>query len=205
MLITDGSADWPRVERVVAAALGAGIDAVQLREKSLGSSERCRWARRLAAMARQRGALLIVNDDLDAAGEADGVHLGWRSVGVPEAQSRLGRAVVGVSTHSLEEALRAQDAGASYVTLGPIFETPSKRGLLAPCGLEPLAAAIAALEIPVVALGGISTRNAASVSEAGARHLAFIGAAFDAPDAAAAVRSMRTALESGIRQGGAAS
>jgi len=162
---------------VAEAALRGGARTVQLREKDAGARELFEWSARLREAIRSYGALLIVNDRLDVAlaAGADGVHLGWRSLPVEEARKIVGpERVIGVSVHSVEEAAQAGKDGADYVMFGPVFDTPSKRGLVAPQGLERLAECVRAAGTPVVAVGGILPENAPDVRRAGAAGMAVI-------------------------------
>jgi len=161
-----------------------------LREKDLSTHDLVRVGREIVAACRDAGVTIVVNDDCDAASElaADGVHLGYRSVPVVRAREILGdAAIVGRSTHDTDELEGAINAGADYVTYGPIHETPSKRGLLEPRGLESLRSAVAgAGSVPVVALGGITPSDAAALRDAGAAGIAAIRALVAATDPAAA-------------------
>jgi len=193
-LITDRRLAPDLAARAAAAldGLPPGTCAVHLREKDLGGRALLDLARALAAVCRARGQRLLVNDRLDVAlaAGADGVHL--PSAGVPPADARrlLGSgALVGVSCHSVEDVRRARDGGASFATLSPLFDTPSKRAHGPPLGLEPLRAG-AALGLPLVALGGITPERAAEARAAGAAGVAAIRAWLAAADPAAAVRSL---------------
>ena len=144
-------------------------------------------------LVRQAGALLIVNDrsDVARAADADGVHLGQDDLPVPAARALLGPlAIVGVSTHSPGQALDAAAAGADYIGVGPVFTTTTKEHALPAGGLELLRTVRAAVELPLVAIGGITPETAASVRAAGADAVAMIAALVRAPDVAAAVRDV---------------
>ncbi len=193
-LITDRRLAKDLAERVAAAlaALPPGRVAVQLREKDLGGRALLALALALAAVCRAAGQRLVVNDRLDVAlaSGADGVHL--PAAGVPPAEARrlLGpAAIVGVSCHSAAEVLRARDAGATYATLSPIYDTPSKRAYGPPVGLAVLAAA-ARLGLPVIALGGVTPARVGEVVAAGAHGVAAIRAWLEAADPSAAVRAL---------------
>jgi thiamine-phosphate pyrophosphorylase len=175
--ITDRSQLKDRsLESCIAAAIDAGVDWVQIREKDLP-------ARRLQALtedavrrAAQRGRTrVMVNDRLDVAlaARAHGVHLGTRSMPA-EIVRRMGEFLVGVSCHSLEEARAAQAAGANYILLGPIFETPSKLDFGPPLGLEKLREVTTQISIPVFALGGITVDRVSLCRENGAAGIAGI-------------------------------
>jgi thiamine-phosphate pyrophosphorylase len=199
LLVTDRAASRAPLEEAVAASLAGGVTAVMLREKDLGHDELVRLGRSLAAACRDADALLLVNHDVAAARElgADGVHLGFRSVGVREARAMLGEdALVGRSTHDADEIDRAILDGADYVTFGPVHDTPSKRGLLAPRGVASRAAAARrAGDVPVVALGGVSADAAPEMRRAGAAGVACIREILAAEDPQAAARRLRDAWE----------
>jgi thiamine-phosphate pyrophosphorylase len=163
------------------AAVAAGVDWVQIREKDLSGRELLTLARKAVTVAGSH-AHVIVNDRLDvalAAGAA-GVHLGRESLSAREVVlwCRSGNApaefLVGVSCHSLEEAREAHAAGASYIFFGPVFDTPSKRAMGEPQGLARLAEICRSVAIPVLAIGGVSEENAAECIRAGAAGIAAI-------------------------------
>lgn len=193
-LITDRRlvADLAAAAKRALAGLPPGSVALHLREKDLGGAALLALARSLRPVCRAAGQLLLVNDRLDVAlaAEADGAHL--PSAGIPPAEARRllgpGR-LLGVSCHGDAEVARARDGGADFATFGPIFDTPSKRALGSPVGLEALRRA-AALGLPLVGLGGVEAVNAAAVREAGAAGVAAIRAWLASPDPAAAVRAL---------------
>lgn len=173
----------------IESASAAGIDWIQIREKDLPARELAHLTRRAVAVC-HRTALperalpkqIIVNDRIDvalAAGAA-GVHLAASSV--PAAETirwlRSGNAPgdfsVGISCHSLADAIAAEKAGATYVFFGPVYETPSKISLGQPQGLEKLSETCRALNIPILAIGGITEGNAAACIRAGASGIAAI-------------------------------
>lgn len=168
---------------------------VQLREKDLGGRELLRLARALAAACHASGQRLVVNDRLDVAlaAGADGVHLPAAGVPVEDARRLLGPgALVGVSCHSAEEVRRARDGGASYASVSPIYDTPSKRAYGAPLGLDVLREA-ASVGLPLIALGGITPARVTEVVRAGAQGVAAIRAWLEDGDPAAAVRALLAA------------
>lgn len=170
----------------------AGVPALQVREKDLEDGARFDLARRARAALGDR-ALLLVNGrvDLALAAAADGVHLPAAGVPVAAVRRAAGRPLlVGRSTHELGEVRRALDEGADYVVYGPLFETPSKAGRLAPRGISSLRAA-AAIGIPVLALGGVEdAARAAEVLDAGAWGVAGVRAFLDPRHAAALVNAL---------------
>jgi thiamine-phosphate pyrophosphorylase len=186
--------DWlcARVE----AVLAGGARIIQYRSK--GSDARCRGQQvgRLVDVCGARGALLIINDDVALAREvgADGVHLGSEDIPVADARAELGdRALIGVSCYdSLARARQAQSEGADYVAFGSFFPSSVKPGALrAP--LELLLAARPVIDLPIVAIGGITPENGRRLVEAGADALAVISALFQVPDSCLAAQAF-TAL-----------
>lgn len=154
---------------------------MQIRERDLPARELLALVK-AAIVAREGGARILVNDRLDvalAAGAA-GVHLGGGSVPAHEVvrwlreRSAPAEFLVGVSCHSLEDARAAEDAGASYVFFGPVFETPSKKSYGPPQGIAKLAEVCSAVRIPVIAIGGVNEENATECMRAGAAGIAAI-------------------------------
>ena len=192
----------------IEAAAAAGVDWIQLREKDLSGRE-CssltRKALRFAADSESstgRRTRILLNDRLDLAlaTKAGGVHLGEKSL-PPEEVRRLVKSLhreedflIGVSCHSLEAAKTAESGGADYLIFGPVFATPSKAAYGAPQGLHRLAAVCQAIALPVLAIGGITVENASDCLSAGTAGIAAIRLFQDAPDMAAVVRVLRTAL-----------
>jgi thiamine-phosphate pyrophosphorylase len=178
-LITDRAATNGRpLDQVVAAALAgagdrAGEVAVQLREKDLEARELLELARSLRAVTAAAGAQLFINDRVDVAlaANADGVHLGGRSLAPADVRTLAPRLRIGVSTHTRAEVERAAAAGADFVVFGPVFATPSKPGFFV--GLDRLVQVVA-LGVPVLALGGIDEKNAYQCILAGASGVACI-------------------------------
>jgi thiamine-phosphate pyrophosphorylase len=181
-------------EGVLRAALNGGVDIVQLREKELD-----RRAIEVAGATFRRlcdtySALFIVNDDpgLAISCRADGVHLGQDDVAVADARATLGSDVlIGLSTHTREQIDAA--AGADYLSVGPIWETPTKEGRPA-VGLELVQYAAQYASLPFYAIGGIDPSNAHEVVEAGARRLCVVRAIRDSDDPAAAADKLRRAF-----------
>jgi thiamine-phosphate pyrophosphorylase len=173
------------------AAIDAGIDWIQIREKDLPAAELMSLAQEAVRSSRAHKTRIIVNDRLDVAIEAQaaGVHLGRASKPAREIVEwcRNGNApqefLVGVSCHSLEEVREAADAGASYTIFGPVFDTPSKRAFGHPAGPAQLAAVCATVAIPVLAIGGVDLQNAGECLRAGAAGIAAIRMFQDARDA----------------------
>jgi thiamine-phosphate pyrophosphorylase len=125
-VVTEAAHDASRVEDVVRAACAGGADVVQLRRKGDDGLATLRLAERVRELTAAAGVLFVVNDRLDVAMavSADGVHLGQDDLPVAVARRLWPRALVGRSTHSLAQALAAQDEGADYIGVGPVFATP---------------------------------------------------------------------------------
>jgi thiamine-phosphate pyrophosphorylase len=163
-----------------------GATLIQLREKRLPALQFYEQAKAAVTAANQTGAQLIVNDRVDVAlaAGAQGVHLGQDDI-PPEAARRLlgDEAVIGYSTHSIEQARQALTLPIDYMAIGPIFKTTSKSDTAPTLGLEGLRAVRKAVgEVPLVAIGGISHANAPAVIEAGADSVALISALLNDPD-----------------------
>jgi len=179
----------------IAQAIAAGVDWVQIREKDLSARRLLALTEGAARQARQQECTrVIVNDRLDVAlaAQAHGVHLGTHSMPVDLVRRLTPREfVVGVSCHSLEEALAAETAGADYILLGPIFATPSKLRYGPPLGLAKLREMTLQVSIPVLALGGITTDRVAACRENGAAGIAGIRIFQDSDSVEELVRDLR--------------
>ena len=185
-LVTDRSQTQGRdLLWVLEQALEAGVKAIQLREKDLGGKELYLLAEAARALTQRYDAALLVNDRIDVALAvgADGVHLGRTSLPIPTARALLGaQRLIGVSTHSLEEAHEAESKGADFVLFGPVYFTPSKAGYGAPQGLEALKEAVEKTALPVYAIGGLKAGNISEAKRTGIRGVALISAVLSASD-----------------------
>ena len=182
----------------VEEALKAGVRMVQLREKDLSSSELLLLAQELRALTDRYEALLFINGrvDIALAVEANGVHIGHRAFTPGVALTLLEQgAIIGVSCHSLEEALEAEDGGANFITLGPVYPTPSKARYGGPIGTGPLREASKALKIPIYAIGGIDKERVSEVTASGAFGVAVISAILKGPDVLGRTEALLEALE----------
>lgn len=179
----------------IVEAVRAGVDLLQIREKDLATRELLELVKGAVSAAEGTTTRLVVNDRLDvalAAGAA-GVHLGTRSLPAAVVRRQVSRGfLVGVSCHALEEAAEAEQAGADYVVLGPIFETPSKLAYGPPLGLEKLREVAARVKIPLLALGGISVERVVTCLQAGATGIAGISVFQSCTSLAERVRDLRT-------------
>ena len=191
--LTPETADTARLLAQVEAALAGGVAAVQYRDKSTDVARRHEQASELVTLCRRFGVPLIVNDDLRLAdlADADGVHLGRDDGSLREARIILGsKKFVGATCYqSVDLARAAQEAGADYVAFGSFFPSPTKPD--APrASLDLLYAARAAIQVPIVAIGGITLDNGLTLVEAGADSLAVLSAVFDVPDIQARARAL---------------
>lgn len=179
LLVTDRSLVRGRsLQSALRESVNAGVPAIQLRERDLPTRQLLSLARQVHAMTRDRAVPLIINDrvDLAVALDLDGVHLRASSLPVSAVRRVIGQhRLIGVSAHSVTEVQQAGDDGADYVILGPIFETPSKRGFGEPLGLAVLADACRHSSVPVFAIGGITCERIESARDAGAFGVAMIG------------------------------
>ena len=182
------------------AVLRGGVDVVQLREKEAPDSERVRVATVMVRICRDFNVPFIMNDSPELAMEvgADGVHVGQDDVSVEHCRQVLGsQAIVGLSTHSAFELDAALTTTATYLSAGPIVETPTKPGRRA-TGIDYPVAAQALSGRPVFVTGGVSEANVATFVAAGLRHFVVVRAITDAPDPGAAARSIRAAIEEAL-------
>lgn len=163
--------------RGIEQAVKGGIKAVQLREKDLITGDLLAMAYRLRELTKKHNARLFINDrvDIAMAVEADGVHLGGTGIPAGAARKVAGeQMIVGRSTHSIDEAVEAEKAGADFITFGPVFETPSKRQYGKPLGLDMLRKAAGRVSLPVFAIGGIKEESIRDIMAAGAYGIALI-------------------------------
>ena len=172
------------------AVLEAGARVLQYRDKSVSDTVRRQRATALRALTRSHRALLIINDDAALAAEigADGVHLGRDDAAPADVLARHPQLLVGVSCYDdLDRACLACASGADYLAFGAVAASPTKpQAVRAPLGLFEDAQA---LELPLVAIGGITLDNALEIANAGAHALAVITALFDSPNPAAQARA----------------
>ncbi|GMV94285.1 MAG: putative thiamine-phosphate synthase 2 [Candidatus Hydrogenedentota bacterium] len=181
---------------VLDAVLDAGVKLVQLREKELDDRSLFERAIQFRERTRDVGALLIVDDrvDIALAVDADGVHLGESDLPVDVARSIAPDLIVGASSHSLDEALAAQQAGAGYVNIGPIFTTQTKSVPTGIVGPEMIDQIVPHLTIPWTTMGGIKRHNIGQVLQRGAKRVAVVTAVTEAEDVRAAAAELREAI-----------
>ncbi len=199
-LITDRRPSGSRsLVDVVGEAIAGGLRFLQYREKELGRRATFEEAQALRDVTAAQGILFVINDDVDLALAvgADGVHLGHDDLPLGVARSLLGpNRLIGISTHTVEEALEAQAGGADYIGLGPIFETGTKTIERRPLGFEEITAVQRRVAVPIFAIGGITLERASGARQAGAYGVAVISAILANPDVRRATRDFIRVLAS---------
>ena len=181
----------------VEAALKGGATCVQLREKELDGAAFLEEAKVLAALCRRYGVPLIINDNVEVAlaSGADGVHVGQDDLTMEQVRRLAGdRLIVGVSAHTVEQALAAQAGGADYLGVGAVFATATKSDAHV-LPRETLAEICRAVDIPVVAIGGIGADNLLQLAGTGVDGVALVSAIFSAPDVEGQCRKLRALSE----------
>jgi thiamine-phosphate pyrophosphorylase len=190
----------PQVERVLRGALDGGVDMVQLRDKRASDAELLAAAELFRRLCDEHGALFWLNDrpELALRAGADGVHVGQEDEPVEAVRERVGEDVlVGLSTHSPEQLERGLAGGADQLSVGPVYETPTKEGRpAAGLGYVRHAASVAG-ERPWFAIGGIDLDNVREVTSAGAKRIVVVRAIRDAADPRAAAAALRAAVTDG--------
>lgn len=199
-LVTDRRLSLGRsTVEVVRAAIRGGVSCVQLREKGCSTREFMDEARLLKELLAGTGVPLFINDRLDVALAvgADGVHLGQNDLPIADARRLVGdRMIIGISAESVADAIRAEAEGADYIGASPVFTTPTKTDTAPPLGLVGLRAIRRAVQLPLVAIGGIDADNAAQVLRAGADGLAVVSAIVSAPCPRTAAAALRQRIQS---------
>jgi thiamine-phosphate pyrophosphorylase len=179
--------------------IAGGVDLIQVRAKELATPQRVELTLAVIGVAMPRSVPVIVNDDITAAFEsgADGVHLGqedWAAISKEQRVDLLANMrIVGISTHSLEQALQAERDGADYIGVGPVFPTSTKPGM-PPVGVELVEKVAGRVAVPFFAIGGITLDNLAAVRAAGATRVAVVSALLNAP----AVKQAAAAFKRGL-------
>ena len=185
----------------VEAALKGGVTCVQLREKELDKDAFLREAKELCALCRRYGVPFIVNDNVDVAVAcgADGVHVGQEDMTAGEVRRRVGEGMLlGVSVHTVEEARRAVRDGADYLGLGAVFPTSTKTDV-DQIPNETLRAICGAVDVPVVAIGGINRGNLLKLAGSGVDGVALVSAIFSAENIEETCRELRALSEEMVR------
>jgi thiamine-phosphate pyrophosphorylase len=180
-------------EEIARRAIAGGADVIQLRDKVCGCRELCRIGRALRTITMKTGTLFIVNDRLDVALAcgADGVHLGQNDirVGVTRQIAPPGF-IIGVSVGTVDEAVRAEEEGADYLAISPVFSTASKNDAGPGRGLDVVREIRRSVSVPVIAIGGINLDNVREVIAAGADGVAVISAVVGSRDIIATAREL---------------
>jgi thiamine-phosphate pyrophosphorylase len=186
---------------VAVAALSAGAPVIQVRAKGRTDRDLFDFAVRVAAACRAAGATCLVNDraDLAVAIDADGVHVGADDLPIPAVRKVVGpEALVGGTARDPEVALRLVAEGASYLGVGPTFATTSKTGLPDPIGVGGVRAVVEAVDVPVLAIAGITAATVEEVMATGAFGVAVIGAVVDSPDPHTATHDLMLAVTKAV-------
>ncbi len=196
LMITPPGASLKELERIVPAAGRGGVSHVLLRLPEASASSLYRIGTRLMELLAGSGVPLLVSDRIDVALAlgARGIHLGQRSLPVERARAIVPDLLLGVSIHDAGQAIHAAAHGADYLVFGHVYATPSHPGEPGR-GIDALREVVAAVDIPVIAIGGITRQNAGEVLAAGASGLAVISAISAADDPGVAARMLRTALD----------
>lgn len=199
-LVTDPRLSNGRDEETIireAVRLG-GIDLVQFRSKHLSKREYFAQAQHLAEVCHALGVPLLLNDHVDVAAcvDCDGIHVGQSDLAPEQVRKLLGPdKTIGLSTHTVEQAIAAQESGADYINIGPVFATATKDTPVVPVGLEMVRAVTAASRLPVTTMGGIKHANAAALVASGADRVAVVTAITQAQDVARAAADLKRIVE----------
>ena len=185
--------------KVLEAVIRGGARIIQLREKEYSKRDLFDLALTFREVTARAGVLLIINDHLDiaVAAGADGVHLGQDDLPFAAARGLAPDLLIGISAHSLEEALEAEREGADYVNIGPVFATSTKAGADRGLGPAAIASIGSRLAVPFTVMGGITAANLDEVLAAGARRIAMITAITQAADIAETVQFFRQRIRAG--------
>lgn len=182
---------------VAEEAIKGGADIIQLRDKESADCEILKAARAIRALAHKNKVPFIINDrvDIAVAVDAAGVHLGQDDLPIEVARSIIGKdRLIGLSTHSLQQALEAQRRGADYIGVGPVFPTPTKPDYKA-VGIDLIREVNDRVAIPFVAIGGICESNVNEILAAGARRIAVVRAVCGAEDVGNAAKKLKERLK----------
>lgn len=185
----------------VESALKGGATCIQLREKELSNEDFLAEAMEISALCRQYGIPFLINDNVEVAirCKADGIHIGQEDAAAAQVRRQLGPGrIIGVSAHTVEEALAAVKSGADYLGCGAMFSTSTKRDIkLLP--KETLREICTAVDVPVVAIGGITKENLPQLAGSGVSGVALVSAIFSAGDIESECRLLRRMSEEMVR------
>jgi len=195
-VVTDREASGGKEESEIAElAYAGGADVVQLRMKNSTEQEMLNQAIMIKEISERHLGLFIVNDNVKVAtiSDADGVHLGQSDIStIDETRRMIGiDRLIGITVHNVDEAVKAEEIGADYVSVGSIFKTSVKPDAVQNLGLDAVFTIKRAVDIPVIAIGGINRGNIQDVIRAGADGAAVVSAALSQPDISRAVHELR--------------
>ena len=178
---------------VLKAIADGGAKIVQMREKNTSDRKLFQLGEKFREVTLQYKMLLIIDDRIDVAAaiDADGVHLGQDDLPLEAARTVSENLMVGISTHSMEEALEAQDADADYINIGPVFTTQTKKLSYPALGPETISAIAPSLKIPFSVMGGIKGRHIPELCKLGASRIAMVTEITEAEDITAKVKELR--------------
>jgi thiamine-phosphate pyrophosphorylase len=180
--------------QVVKEMIEVGIKVIQYREKEKKDLYKYQECLKIREMTREAGVTFIIDDDIDIAllVKADGVHIGQEDLPIEKVRELVGEdMIIGVSTHSPEQARKAVEKGADYIGVGPIFRTFTKEDVCDPVGLEYLDFVVKNIDIPFVAIGGIKEHNIQEVARHGARCICMVTEILEAPDIKKKIKALR--------------
>lgn len=202
-LVTDRelSKERPLIE-IIKAAVKGGVTSVQLREKSCSTRTFIEQGLAIRDYCKQKNIPLIINDRIDVAMaiEADGVHLGQDDMPIERARKIVGGTMlIGLSTHSVEEAVLAEKCGADYIGAGPVYSTVTKQDTSPIIGTKGVFEIRKAVGIPIVGIGGIHENNASEVIKSGADGVAVVSAIIASDNPCRAASDLTTAIQKGRR------
>lgn len=199
--ITDSGLTKKGIFSDVRLSVAAGVRVVQYREKGISHGRMIKEASKIADVCRKLGAIFIVNDFPEVAKEvkADGVHIGREDLSYSNARKILGnKRIIGVTVHSLGEALEAQSQGADYIGISPVFDTATKKDAGRGMGTEKLAYIVNAVKIPCIAIGGINEANISAVARTGVDGIAVISAIATKDDVKEAAKKLIEGIKKSI-------
>jgi thiamine-phosphate pyrophosphorylase len=188
---------------VVKQWIEAGIKVIQYREKDKDMKLKYQECTIIRALTKEAGVTFIVNDDIDLAMmvKADGVHIGQDDFPLEAVRQLVGdQMIIGISTHSPQQAQAAVVSGADYIGVGPIFKTSTKKNVCQPVGLEYLKYVVQNIPIPFVAIGGIKESNVTEVVTCGAKCIAMVTEITAAQDIGEKISSLRRIIKNGIEE-----
>ena len=198
-LVTDrGLARGRSTLDIVKAAVSGGVTCIQLREKDCSTLEFIEQARAIKNFLEEREVPLIINDRLDVALAvgADGVHLGQKDMPLEMARKIAGSSMlIGISAESVQDAIEAENGGADYLGVSPIYATPTKTDTVPPLGLQGLREIKNRVKIPLVGIGGLNKSNSAEVIRNGADGVAVVSAIVAADDPEIAARNLKQIID----------